>query len=186
MKPQPALFFGSATKNTIFPDYFTLAVSCNPNNTDITMQFFTKDVTTYGMLHLTQILETYLPTILESSCFNEQNLPFNEEVIHTELGHLFEHILLEYLCKEKINAGNKEAVFRGVTKWNWQKDTVGTFHIQVDVEVREKELLYFALEQSTLLLKRIIHYHNFLLPYSSLMKPSSLNSLVSSSEKQMV
>lgn len=185
MKLQTPILIQPSKSNTIIPDYFTLAVICNTNSTNITMQFLTKELTTTHMDHVTRLLKRYLPSILDSSCFNEQNLPFHEEVTHTELGHLFEHILLEYLCKEKISAGDSEAVFRGVTKWNWNKDTVGTFHIEVDVRGSEKELLYFALEQSILLLKRIIHYHSELLPYASIM-PSSGTLSPSYSEKQMV
>lgn len=158
MQLKAPFLLATTTNNSIFPDYFTLAVLCNKNNTQITMQLLTKEVTTNNMLHVTKLLKMYLPTILESSCFNEENLPFHEEVTHTELGHLFEHILLEYLCKEKISAGDNEAVFRGVTKWNWNKDRVGTFHINVDVSGSEKDLLYFALEQSILLFKRIMYH----------------------------
>lgn len=185
MKLKAPFLFGTSTNSTIFPDYFTMAVMCHKSNTHITMQFLTKEVTTRNMSSVKRLLQMYLPTILESSCFNEENLPFHEEVSHTELGHLFEHILLEYLCKEKISAGDNEAVFRGVTKWNWNKDRVGTFHINVDVSGSEKDLLYFALEQSILLLKRIMYHHKVLPSYADTMKPSFfLPSLAT--EKQMV
>lgn len=138
------------------PNLFELAVTCSRTHTNITMLLLTEEVTTTHIPHIHKVLRTYLPTILVAKCFNENNLPFSEEVNHTEIGHLFEHIILEYLCKEKIHAGNTEAMFSGVTKWNWKKETYGTFHIQIDVSWQEKEILYFALKQSVLLLKRIL------------------------------
>jgi len=184
MKSQSSLDFFSSKNNSMLPDYFSLAVSCSKLGTNITMQVFTEEVTTKHMKDVSRLLKIYLPTILESTCFNTKNLSFDKEVTHTELGHLFEHILLEYLCKEKIRSGSNEAVFKGVTKWNWNKDTFGTFHIQIDVPHAEKDLLYFALEQSVLLLKRIIHYHASWPSYPDItQKPLQLSSY--KPEKQM-
>lgn len=144
------------TPTYTIPELFELTTSCTKNYAKITMKLFTKEVTTTHIPHLPRLLRTYLPTILRSTCFNERNIPFSQEVTDTEIGHLFEHILLEYLCKEKINTGYTEAIFSGVTRWNWTKDTYGTFHIHVNVTWEERELLYFAMEQSIFLLKRIL------------------------------
>lgn len=138
------------------PNLFQLAIICTKTHANITMQLFMDDVTTRNIPHVQKLLQAHLPTILRSKCFNEKNLPFSQEVAHTEIGHLFEHILLEYLCKEKISSGSNEAIFSGVTKWNWKKDAYGTFHIQIDVTWQERDIFYFALEQSIFLLKRIL------------------------------
>ena len=120
------------------------------------MQLFIDEVTTARMPHVFPILKVKLPTILKSRCFNEKKLPFSKEVRKTEIGHLFEHILLEYLCKEKINLGHNEAIFSGLTKWNWNKENYGRFHISVDITIEEKDILYSALESSIHLLKQIL------------------------------
>ena len=115
-----------------------------------------EEVTTAHMPHLPQLLQQELPTILRSTCFNEDDIPFHEEVKSTELGHLFEHILLEYLCIAKIRVGFQEAVFSGITKWDWNKDPYGTFHIEVDMEKDDMLFLTPALQKATHLFEKIL------------------------------
>ncbi len=105
------------------------------------MQVFTKEVHTGKMSHTLPTLKKLLPTILKSTCFNENNIPFSIEVLRTELGHLFEHILLEYLCQLKLRKGYEEAMFSGTTDWNWNKYPRGTF--QITVSVGEEDLDIF-------------------------------------------
>jgi hypothetical protein len=140
----------------IVPDLFGLTIISDNTSTNIDMKLFIQDVTTTNMPHVLGFLKINLPTILQSTCFNDKKQSFAKEVVNTEIGHLFEHILLEYLCREKINAGHNEAMFSGITKWNWNKEEYGTFHIHIDITKREGDLLYFALEHSILLLKRIL------------------------------
>ena len=140
------------------PNLFGLDILCDRKETRIDMQLFIEDVTTANMPHVLSILKLKLPTILESKCFNDKKLPFAREVRKTEIGHLFEHILLEYLCKEKISLCHNEAAFSGVTNWNWNKESYGKFHIVVDITYHEKDILYIALEQSIRLLRHILTY----------------------------
>lgn len=140
----------------IVPNLFGLTIISDNTSTNIDMKLFIQDVTTTNMPHVLSFLKINLPTILQSTCFNDKKQSFAKEVVNTEIGHLFEHILLEYLCREKINAGHNEAMFSGITKWNWNKEEYGTFHIHIDITKREGDLLYFALEHSILLLKRIL------------------------------
>ncbi|KKR25220.1 MAG: hypothetical protein UT56_C0002G0034 [Candidatus Levybacteria bacterium GW2011_GWB1_39_7] len=51
-----------------------------------------------------EILNKMLPSIFKSKCYNDKNLPFFIEVRSTEIGHLFEHIMLEYICQLNIYA----------------------------------------------------------------------------------
>lgn len=117
-----------------------------------------EEVTTTRMPYVSGVLKKELPTILRSKCFNEENIPFYKEVLSTELGHLFEHILLEYLCIAKIGIGCTEAVFSGVTKWDWNKDPYGTFHIELDIAKEDYLFLTPALQKSVRLFEKIILY----------------------------
>lgn len=120
------------------------------------MQLFTPVVNTCHMQHTYQTLKKLLPSILRAECFNDDNLPFYKEVRRTEIGHLFEHIMLEYLCIGKISQGHSCVAFEGLTKWNWKKDTRGTFHIYINVGYKDFEIFHEALGQSIQLLKTIL------------------------------
>lgn len=153
--------------------------------THITMRVFTKEVHTGSMRNTLPILKKQLPTILQSTCFNEGNIPFRVEVTRTELGHLFEHILLEYLCQLKLLSGSEEAVFSGTTDWNWNKYPRGTFQITVSVGKEDRDIFPQAFEKTSQLFETIIQKHLYsthvmnsfyekeaaiTLPLSSLMK----------------
>src|SRR4051812_19075040 len=110
---------------------YQLAIKNSSSGTFIKMSLFTDYYHTNSLPQTSPILQEELPPVLKTQCFNELNLPFSSEVKNTEIGHLFEHILLEYLCQEKIADGYKKASFRGVTRWNWKNEAKGTFHIMI-------------------------------------------------------
>jgi hypothetical protein len=101
------------------------------------------------------LLSSLEPNVLVTKCYNYLGLPFTEEVKQTEMGHLFEHILLEYLCQESIKAGAKCAHFRGTTSWNWKKDRRGVYHIVISGHT-EQELFRHALARTILLFETIL------------------------------
>lgn len=138
------------------PDYFSLSVSQAHKKTNITMKLFNNSVNTSSNPKTYALLQKYLPTILHSMCFNDEGLPFSEEVKHTELGHLFEHILLEYLCHYKLLKGYDEAIYNGNTKWNWVKESWGTFHIVIDSGSEDMDIFNKAVEDSITLMKKIM------------------------------
>ena len=111
---------------------FSLLVSQEVQNTVILMKLNTTAVNTRHIENITGLLELYCPAVLKTRCFNNQNLPFRQEVKATEIGHLFEHILLEELCVNKLACGVRSAVFNGRTNWNWIKEPRGLFHIAID------------------------------------------------------
>lgn len=76
------------------------------------------------------VLERSRPEILQADCQNYLGLPFHEEVKDTEVGHLFEHILLGHLAF----LSKKSSAFEGETRWDWKKDPVGTFHITIEID----------------------------------------------------
>ena len=104
-----------------------------------------------------EILNKMLPSIFKSKCYNDKNLPFFIEVRSTEIGHLFEHIMLEYICQIKIARGLKKASISGVTDWNWRKDLIGTFHITIRTGREDYEIFIEALKRSIELLEIIVN-----------------------------
>lgn len=135
---------------------YQLAIKNSSKGTFIKMSLFTDFYHTNSLPKTSYVLEEHLPQVLKTQCFNELNLPFYSEVKNTEIGHLFEHILLEYLCQEKIASGFKKASFRGVTRWNWRNEAKGTFHIVI--KLKPADIIYFqyALSKSIELLNRIL------------------------------
>ena len=135
---------------------YTLAVKNSKSRILITMCMQKSIIHTSYLPQTHYILKSNLPQVLQSLCFNDSNLPFDLEVKDTEIGHLFEHVLLEYLCDLKIKNGHKEASFKGVTNWNWKIDAKGTFHIQIQIQPYDIEYFQEALEKSVALLNKIL------------------------------
>lgn len=147
--------------NELASDNYKLAIKISRNGTtNITMALLTSFYHTSFLPRTQEILHSNLPEVLKTQCFNDSDLPFNIEVKNTEIGHLFEHIILEYMCQLKIANGYKKASFRGVTKWNWRKDARGTFHIKIDVRPTDIIFLENALQKSMALLNRILQGKN--------------------------
>lgn len=135
--------------------FFTLQLYSYASKMSIGMQSKTPFYHTSELSGTLPVLKQYLPTIFESKCFNEGNLSFEDEVRDTEVGHLFEHILLEYLCQTKINSGAQEALYNGETSWDWLKDPKGYFHITLDVAFKDSFVFNLALQKSIALLNMI-------------------------------
>ena len=140
-------------------NFFSLHVSPHAHNSLIYMQVISPIVNTSQLRNTYKILQTKLPTIHSSLCFNDQNLPFFKEVRHTEIGHLFEHILLEYIYQIKTTKGNKNISVKGETSWNWYKNPTGFFQIRINIGSSEKEILFQALSPSIELLLFIFLSH---------------------------
>lgn len=135
---------------------FSLYLSLHKDTIVTTMKLLVPIVNTCELPHTFHFLYKSLPSILKSQCYNPDNLPFHKEVQQTEIGHLFEHILLEYLCLIKLELGYQKASFRGRTDWNWKKDPKGTFHIFITINSKDLLFLPQALDKSILLLKSLM------------------------------
>src|SRR5688572_29431065 len=98
-------------KTTHKNNFFSLDVNQNRLNTKIVMRLFVSTFSTKNIPQTYLLLEKHLPSILRSKCFNQNNYPFKIEVLDTEIGHLFEHILLEYLCEQKRLEGVDNPVY---------------------------------------------------------------------------
>jgi hypothetical protein len=138
-------------------DHYSLNLQQRKTRIRITMKLFGNVVNTKTIPHTVKILKKALPSVLHTQCFNDEGLPFVKEVKKTEIGHLFEHILLEYLCLLKLASGRKIATFKGNTNWNWERDTWGTFHITINAGEKDAHLMPQAMDASIKLLNSIIH-----------------------------
>jgi hypothetical protein len=147
---------------------FSLFIQQNTTSARIKMILLKDPVNTADIPYAFDILKNFLPSVLTTECFNDERLPFSQEVRRTEIGHLFEHILLEYMCQLKIAKGHKSAVYAGRTSWNWERDPRGIFHIHINCKLKDADILPFALNKSIALMK-IILQNNF--SYNS--KPSA-------------
>ncbi len=136
--------------------HYKLYVRTDYNQTSITMFLQTPFYHTKSVPNTHEILNNILPQVLKNKCFNDSNLPFKEEVKNTEIGHLFEHIILEYLCQIKVRNGYRKASFSGLTEWDWKKDLKGTYHIKIKID--PTDLIFFnkALNESVILLNKIL------------------------------
>lgn len=137
---------------------FSLAIVQKRTSTKITMDLHYNQLNTSEIPSLVEMLEQKLPSVLATTCYNDMELPFHVEVRNTEIGHLFEHILLEYLCQHKIAKGARAATFAGRTKWNWKRDPMGRFHIHLSCGAKDSDILPLALEQTVNLMKIILGF----------------------------
>lgn len=136
--------------------FFSLNFKQSRKATALTMQIFGNIVNTKDIPGTKKFLLKNHPSVLQTKCFNDKNLPFFEEVNQTEIGHLFEHILLDQLCILKIKSGAPVAVFNGNTSWNWRKYPVGSFQILIDIGKKELRLLLEALSKTIQLTENLI------------------------------
>lgn len=113
-------------------------------------------LTTAQFPNINKTLNSSLPSIFQSTCYNDENLPFSEEVKRTETAHLFEHIFLEYLSKHDTRGLSQKKIYRGVTSWDWRKDPRGSFHIRLNVGTKDMLYLSHALEKTVDLFSDII------------------------------
>ena len=138
---------------------YTLSVLHSITQTTIVMKLLIPQVNTRDFPYTTEHLKLTLPSIFRSMCYNDDSLTFEHEVKQTEVGHLFEHILLEYLCLLKLERGFPSATYEGVTNWNWIRDPRGTFHITIKASKKDYALFSEAL-QKTISLMNIILMQN--------------------------
>lgn len=136
--------------------FFTLKLRQTKRATVIDMQLIIPFVNTSDIPHTFNFLQTNYPSVLNTQCFNEKNLPFSIEVTATEIGHLFEHILIDELCSLKIKSGAKNAVYSGNTSWNWKLNPYGSFQIWIDIGKSDLSRLIRALKTTINLTEELI------------------------------
>lgn len=154
MSTRTAKFY--STPQTFETKHLFLSYSYSKNNIRMSLKINTPHISTKSFPKTYAILKEIVPSVLTSQCFNDQNIPFNKEVKNTEMGHLLEHILLEFLCVEKMNDGSEEADFSGETAWNWTRDPYGTFMITIECSFSDYIFFLPALEKSIQILEIIL------------------------------
>lgn len=141
--------------NTDFKNIFITVKQKNLYSYIIFMLKNCDKVNTRYFVNTVPVLKKYLPSIFTCDCFNIKNKTFSEEVRETEIGHLFEHILLEYLCLLESAEYRKTVSYIGYTKWNWEKDIIGLFHIYINSPINNK-FFSIALNKSLFVINEII------------------------------
>jgi hypothetical protein len=139
---------------TVRTPHFSLTVVHRKKSVLLSMQVHNGQHNTDCFCDVVNFLRREAPDVLETTCFNPGNLPFCKEVERTELGHLFEHVLITFLCDEAIKNGAKTAVFDAVTEWNWIENPVGSFEIEIKSAL-DDNLLLPALEKTTTLVSQL-------------------------------
>lgn len=133
---------------------FELVGFCDKHGTVIEMTVKNGFLKT-GLFPMTRtILLARVPEVLETQCFNDEQLAFYDEVVDTEIAHLFEHLVLEYICQLKIMAGYKSADHCGRTYWNTQSDN-GIFRVKIDACFRDRDFVVAAVAQSVKIIEEI-------------------------------
>ncbi len=140
-----------------FDDLFVINIKQRRTHTEITLQLLTDDVLTEKLPQVSSLLEQFIPQIFEHNCFNGAQLSFAQEVKNTEIGHLFEHVLLEYISQIKFTREKKQTGLKGETYWDWNSEPRGTFHIVLSLSREESDVLLEALGKGVHLLKIILN-----------------------------
>ncbi len=139
---------------TVRTPHFSLTVARRKKSVVLSMQVHNGQHNTDCFCDVVAFLRKQAPDVLETTCYNPDNLPFCKEVEKTELGHLFEHVLITFLCDEAIKNGAIVAEYEAVTDWNWLKNPVGSFEIEIKAEL-DDALLLPALERTTNLVSQL-------------------------------
>lgn len=151
---------------------FSLFIEYDEVSTKMTMQIYGQIVNTEHIPSTYSMLEKYLPSILRSECFNNKEYPFKKEVKKTEIGHLFEHILLEYLSNLKRELGFEDSIHNGVTEWKLKEESKGIFYISIDAGYKDRDIFEPALYKSIQLLRDLFQTIPF--EYASVQSASSI------------
>jgi len=134
----------------------TLTAELNRRQTRFNLEVLHPIVNTKDLPQTVQLLRCHCPAVLDTECSNSLNLPFKEEVKATEVAHLFEHIILQHMCQEKIKAGYYSAEFSGRTIWETDASPLHYFVIETSISKVHLPFLRPALKKSLALLELIL------------------------------
>lgn len=152
------MVFVSQPINQYKSDFFSLRLSSKADEVSLYMQFPEDCITTRSLPLTYDFLAKHIPSILQCQCFNDQGLPFSEELKKTELAHLFEHIVLDQLCQEK--SWDFDAEYSGRTEWDWDKYPLGSFKVTIDRSTTDDRYFAVALNKSISLLEKLYSLHS--------------------------
>ena len=147
-------------------DNFRLRFGFEEDGVTIDLNVLGEVLNTRQIPNIYPLLFTILPSILRNRCFNDENLPFCEEVGRTELGHLFEHILLEYMCILKSRK-TKNVSFSGKTYWEKSEAPAKNFTIKISCSLSDIPFFLKSLDQSVKAMNLILSGGSYNLPYAT-------------------
>jgi hypothetical protein len=133
-------------------------LSVRVSKTDTQATFFARadSLITSQFPGFDQPLLKILPHLLQNvKCYNGQNHHFATEMLATETGHLYEHIWLEVLCCEKLRTA-KTAHYCGRTSWNWKRDPRGLFHITLNANQTDRQLILDTAQISLRIMEQVL------------------------------
>jgi hypothetical protein len=134
---------------------------------EIAMNVSRSYISTLTLKKTHDFLHKQFPSVLKTKCFNKHSLPFSEEVKNTQFAHLFEHILLTYLCSLKQEQGEKIVLCDGLTSWNWKENPYGSFSITIKTSKTNMLLMSTALEKTIVLCEQLFQFHEEPLSYDT-------------------
>jgi len=117
--------------HAIIDNLFAIEINQKHKDLVIRMNVYTSSLTTGYYPKTIALLNHHLPSIFKTKCFNDFNQPFLIEAADTEIAHLFEHIFLAFLHRDKLSISDESFTYSGVTSWNWQREPKGLFHITI-------------------------------------------------------
>src|SRR4051812_12913831 len=118
----------------VMPNVVTLSPNITTSLIALDVQYYKREaniilkselISTKEIPNILEFLKINYPAALNTQCFNDKNLPFCEEVLNTEIGHLLEHIMIADLYSRKKAQGCSNLVFDACTQWDWIQDDEG-------------------------------------------------------------
>ena len=77
-----------------------------------------------------------MPELRFHKCDNGLGNSFADELLDTEVAHVFEHVLIEIISQMDGSVDN----IRGLTTWNWRKDPRWLYRIEIAYDVSDTVL----------------------------------------------
>lgn len=136
--------------------FFSLHIRYHEDSIEITMRLFSPYKKTSAYPETLALLQQHFPQVLTTECFNDDHICFMQEVVDTELGHIFEHIILQYMCDEAFRLGLPTHEFEGRTWWDCSQESENSFRIAIFVSKAQKPIFLSALQQSIELLNLVL------------------------------
>ncbi len=138
---------------------FSLQIKQGNTDTFLKLVMHTTIVSTNHIPQTHSFLKLHSPSVLTTECFNPNNYPFCVEVKNTEMGHLFEHMLLDEMRRLQ-EANGLHNVFNGETSWDYSKLGYGVFSIWIDSGYSKEPIMHTALHNTIFLFEKLLSSHN--------------------------
>lgn len=177
VKVTPIIPSCTMTNYPFASSYFSLRYALYHKRVKLTFVVQPEFASTSSLPYTSDFLQTNCPGVLDTQCHNYDHLPFREEVKKTELGHLFEHLLLTCMRDEKEKAGQTNFCISAQTDWNWRKQEKGIFHIKVAIEDMDEKMFALALFTSCRTMQGLLSFHSRTAGRRNLLPASTLSTV---------